>query len=66
MRECPCCGRLRVGDDNICGHCGVGVAWGSTSDVPLRRTRPQYHEDQDRINPYTDYARTRQDHSRDE
>ena len=61
LTSCPCCVRGTIVNAQ-CTRCGVMIPAGVDAE---QRThpgrRPRYREDQDRVNKYTDYARTKAD-----
>ena len=62
--RCPACERGVVNEDTrICCRCGVAIARGSTERTNGLMSNERWHPpDQDRVGPYTDYVRHKQDH----
>lgn len=59
--RCPACERGII-LNNRCDRCLVYIADGSENDFARRpQHTPRRRQDQDRVNKYTDYARTKAD-----
>jgi hypothetical protein len=63
IERCPACDRLAFDvNARVCQRCHVAVPLGTGAQTPwLNGRRYPRKADQDRVNPYADYARTRQD-----
>jgi hypothetical protein len=57
---CPCCARGQI-VDNVCTHCGVGIASGSAPSHVVHRTHYKRRGDQNEMRPMADYVSTKQD-----
>lgn len=61
LTECPCCGHGPI-VNRQCQKCMVMIPAGTEPTWGTRTgRRPRYKQDQDRVNKYTDYARTKED-----